>query len=84
MSETTAPTTPTPASPGSRFDFPPATQGRIEAMGDLSGAAKVFEKILNELCAPSREHSLALIHLEQVMHWATSAIARHGVPEVKP
>lgn len=83
MSETeSTPTAPAPAT-GSRFDFPAPSQGRIEAMGDLTGAVKTFENIINELCTPSREHSLALTSLEQVMHWATSAIARHGVPRAE-
>lgn len=47
---------------------------RYEAVRELTGG---LASTLTELCPPSRELSLALTNLEQVMFWANAAIARN-------
>ncbi|HSS39847.1 MAG TPA: hypothetical protein VLT58_13865 [Polyangia bacterium] len=57
------------------FGDQPARYERIRAAGlDLAG-------ILSELCPTSRELSLALTNLDQVVMWANASIARNEKPE---
>jgi hypothetical protein len=63
-----------------RFGFHPArgNQGeRYEANRELLANAASF---LTHNCPPSRELSLALTKLEEVMFWANAAIARNEKP----
>ena len=51
-----------------------AIERRLESVRDLCGT--VARQIQN-LTPVSREQSLALTHVEEVMFWANAAIARH-------
>lgn len=39
--------------------------------------AKAFAEFLDGVCPPSRELSVAMTNLEQVMFWANASIARN-------
>ncbi len=43
---------------------------------EIRHAGCVYAKLLNKLCPESREKSLALTHLEEVVFWANASIAR--------
>lgn len=38
---------------------------------------KAFARLINELCPPSRERSLAMTKLEECVMWANASIARN-------
>jgi len=38
---------------------------------------KSFAQLINELCPPSRERSLAMTKLEECVMWANASIARN-------
>lgn len=38
---------------------------------------KSFARLINELCPPSRERSLAMTKLEEAVMWANASIARN-------
>lgn len=38
---------------------------------------KLFARLINELCPPSRERSLAMTKLEECVMWANASIARN-------
>lgn len=48
--------------------------GRYEYIRDNAGS---LAEALNRLCPPSRELSLAMTKLEEVVFWANAAIARN-------
>ena len=45
--------------------------------GDIRDAAKAYATSLMQNCPPSRELSLALTKIEEVVFWANAAIARN-------
>lgn len=62
----------------SRFKYYRATDEtapKFERVRDLTAE---LAHALNNLAPDSREKSLALTHLEEVMFWANAAIARNG------
>ncbi len=44
---------------------------------EIRRSAKEFAELLYQFCPPSRELSLAITNLEQVMFWANASIARN-------
>jgi hypothetical protein len=55
-----------------------APQGdQAERYGELRNHAKQLALTIVHLCPDSRERSLALTHLEEVVFFANAAIARH-------
>jgi hypothetical protein len=50
------------------------------AYHNIRGNARMLALLLNEECPDSRELSLAITHLEEMVFWANAAIARHGLP----
>lgn len=62
-----------------RFDFHPATTAEKRGEhGSVREACKALALALDDRVPPGREKALALTHLEDAMHWANAAIARHN------
>lgn len=51
--------------------------GQPEIYENIRGTAKNLAKFLVEVCPGSRERSIALTKLEEVMFWACASIARN-------
>lgn len=60
-----------------RFTYHPPNGNQAERYGLIRSAAKVFAKILVGQTPESREQSLALTKLEEVVFWANASIARN-------
>lgn len=45
--------------------------------GTIREAAKILAELLDDNCPPSRELSLAMTKLEEVVFWANASIARN-------
>lgn len=58
------------------FTSYPASDEQDQAMLDIRRGCKVLGRLLDVKCPNSREKSLALTNLEQVMFWANAAISR--------
>lgn len=50
---------------------------QAERYGEIRSQIKSLAEFLEEQCPPSRELSVAMTNLEQVMFWANAAIARN-------
>lgn len=61
-----------------RFTFHPARGDQAETYAMIREWAKDLALDLNEVCPESRELSLAITHLEEVVFWANASIARSG------
>lgn len=59
------------------FTYHAPKEGQPEKYQSIRDTAKEFAKYLDELCPNSREKSLAITHLEEVVFWANAAIARN-------
>lgn len=59
------------------FTYHPVKPGQEEKYKDIRGRAKVFAESIYFLCPTSRERSLALTKLEEVVMWANASIARN-------
>ena len=60
-----------------RFTFHPATENTGPKFSAVREDCLVLARTLNILCPDSRELSLAITHLEEVMYWANASIARN-------
>lgn len=58
------------------FTYHPPKPGQPEVYGEIRQEAKEFAFTLLALCPESRELSVALTHLEEVVMWANASIAR--------
>lgn len=63
------------------FEYYPPSEKQISNYKLIRKTAKGFGILLVDNCPPSRELSLALTHLEQVVMWANASIARNAEPE---
>jgi hypothetical protein len=62
-----------------RFTYhPPYSSDVVVAYQQIRGMALRMAQDLTSLCRASRELSLAITHLEEVVFWANAAIARRG------
>lgn len=61
-----------------RFSYHAPKPGQPEKYEALRSKAKELAYLIDELCPPSREQSLALTHLEQAIMCANAGIARRG------
>lgn len=61
-----------------RFSYHPVTLETGPKYEAVRNECKELAYKLTALCPPSRELSLALTHLEDVMYSANAAIARHS------
>lgn len=62
----------------SRLDSKQVDELQLKRIRDLNVAARYLEYRINELCPKGRERKIALQKLEEVMMWATKAIAFEG------
>jgi hypothetical protein len=60
-----------------RFTYHPLKDGQLAKYEKVRDIAKAYAAALDELCPDSREFSLALTRLEEVVFWANAAIARN-------
>ena len=60
-----------------RFTYHPPSEDQIKRYEELRGTAAQFARIIMTLTPESREQSLALTHLDEVVMFANAAIARN-------
>lgn len=60
------------------FDYHAPTGGKVQAHKDIRHLCRDVAHLLVDACPESRERSLALTKLEEVMFWANAAIARNS------
>lgn len=60
-----------------RFTYHAPSNGQAVKYEALRDTAKSFAYLIKSLTPASREQSLALTHLEEVVFWANAAIARN-------
>ncbi len=63
--------------------YHPLTPGRAELHEAIRAAAQDFAAVIDTLCPPSREASLAFTAVQEAAMWANAALAIHdqGAPE---
>ena len=59
-----------------RFTYHPPVGNQAQKYQELRLKAKELAYVLGKFCPASRELSLAITHLEEVVFWANAAIAR--------
>ena len=60
-----------------RFVYHETNKNKEERMVDIRIAALELAMLINDVATESREKSLSITHLEEVVFWANSAIARN-------
>lgn len=60
----------------SRFSHHPPTPGQAEKYAQVRSHLLEIAQKIDEICPNSREKSLALTKLEEVMFWSNASIAR--------
>ena len=61
-----------------RFTYhSPETEEQVDNYEEIRDNAKEFAFLLNDLCPDSREKSLAMTKLEEVVFWANASIAQN-------
>ena len=65
-----------------RFTYHPPVGDQVERYTKLRSLGLSMALLINELCPESREKSLALTKLEEVVMWANAAVAREDPPKV--
>jgi len=63
------------------FTYHPPHGSQVERYGLIRGQGRTLADTLAKLCPESRELSLALTKLEEVVMWANAAIARNESPD---
>lgn len=62
-----------------RFTYhPPAGHEEVGAYMTIREHALNYAEMLDEMCPDSREKSIAITKLEEVVMWANASIARRG------
>lgn len=61
-----------------RFTAVPVSESQAEAMEQIRVKALEMGDLIDQLSVESREKSLALTHLEDVVFWANAGISRNG------
>lgn len=61
-----------------RFKYHPPKDDQPEKYEDIRDYARRYAQMIVILCPDSRERSLALTKLEEVVFWANAAIARRS------
>ena len=59
------------------LSYHPLTEGRGEIHDRLRAAAKAYTAVVDEICPPSREASLAFTSIQESLMWANAAVAIH-------
>ena len=61
-----------------RFTYhPPKDDSQVERYRKMRGRCKSLAIYINQACPDSREKSIAITKLEEVMMWANASIARN-------
>ena len=60
-----------------RFTYHAPKQDQISRYGEIRANAKIFAELIDKDCPDSREKSLALTKLDEVVMWANASIARN-------
>jgi hypothetical protein len=63
------------------FIHHPPRDDQVQLYDGIRRTAMTYAKCLIDVCPESRELSLALTKLEEVVFWANAAIARNGKPK---
>jgi hypothetical protein len=61
-----------------RFKYHPPKDGQQEKYEALRDKAKELAYLMKSQCPPSRELSVAMVKLDEVVMWANASIARRG------
>ena len=61
-----------------RFTYHAPVGDQVERYQELRSKALEFALVVEGFCPESREKSLAITHLEEVVFWANASIARSG------
>jgi len=61
------------------FKYHAPKEGQQEKYIAIREKAKELAYLIEEMCIPSRENSLAMTKLEEVVMWANSSIARNTI-----
>ena len=59
-----------------RFTYHAPSSEKVEVYEYLRDSARTFALLINDFCPESREKSLAITKLEEVIFWANASIAR--------
>ena len=59
-----------------RFTYHAPREGQPEIYKAIRDKALLFAQHIDSVCPESREKSLAITHLEEVVFWANASIAR--------
>jgi hypothetical protein len=62
-----------------RFTYHSPSAQQAEVYQAIRSTGREYAQMLAHLLPESRETSLAVTHLEEVVFWANAAIARHGL-----
>ncbi|HEX7134075.1 MAG TPA: hypothetical protein VF228_15975 [Iamia sp.] len=65
------------------LSYHPLTEGRGELHEEIRAAAKCFAAVVDRVCPPSRESSLAFTAIQEAAMWANAALAIHD-PGAEP
>ena len=60
-----------------RFSYHPPREEDVQKFELMRSIALSFSAVINETVPDSREKSLAITHLEEVVFWANAGIARN-------
>lgn len=60
------------------FRYHPPKEGQPEKYESIRNEAKELAKLIDYTCPDSREKSLAMTKLEEVVMWANASIARNS------
>jgi hypothetical protein len=69
---------PTPEELENRFTYHKPSEEQAQTYYDIRDTARNVAYHLCAVCPDSRELSLALTALDEVVFWANAAVARHG------
>jgi len=61
-----------------RFTYHPPTPEQVPKYEAVREVARGMAEFIDETCPDSREKSLALTHLDQVVFWTNAGIARRS------
>lgn len=59
------------------FTYHPPKEGQPEKYAKIRAIAHEYAELVQSLCPPSRELSLALTKIEESVMWANASIARN-------
>ena len=59
------------------LSYHPLTEGRAEVHEQLRFAARAYAAVIDRVCPPSREASLAFTAVQESLMWANAAVAIH-------